>query len=581
MLRAKAEEEPNVARTTSTRIVILAVMVLASVAASAEEPTQTVTTSPGQQTRGTQLGSPQLQLKLQEAVTLALDHNINLEISRLGLASYGEGIVAAGGIFDPTLGANYLEQSSKSPATNQLVGAVVNDSSRRTFDLSFGQYLPTGANVSLGWDNTRTSTNSTFYYLNPSYDSGLRLSLTQPLLKGFGTDVNRTGIEVARRSREIGALQFEAIVIATIGQVESAYWNLVYRIDNLKVKQQSLKLAQDLLDQTRTRVRIGTSAPIDIVQSEATVAVREQEIIVAENAVVDAGDQLKSLMGFERPDDWNTVVVPTDSLEVSTDLAVDLNVAISQALETRPVLRQRAVERQIRELNFLVADNSVKPALDLNVGYGYNGVGGTLHTENETIEGGWDDAMQQIWDRDYPQWSAGLGFTYTLGNNQAKAQRAQRRYDLAIADQNIALERQSVIEETRRAVRVLQDSAKSIAAAVKARELAERNVDAEQKKFANGMSTNFLVLQVQEDLAIAQAAELQSRVTYRQAAVAYQAAVGILLDSRGIQLKDDEAAEEPHPMLKDVEFLKYGHWAKPEELAGTPAAAAPDAADKE
>jgi len=128
---------------------------------------------------------------------------------------------------------------------------------------------------------------------------------------------------------------------------------------------------------------------------------------------------------------------------------------------------------------------------------------------------------------------------------------------------------------------VLQDSAKSIAAAVKARELAERNVDAEQKKFANGMSTNFLVLQVQEDLAIAQAAELQSRVTYRQAAVAYQAAVGILLESRGIQLKDDEAAEEPHPMLKDVEFLKYGHWAKPEELAETPAAAAPDAADKE
>ncbi|MBI4917654.1 MAG: TolC family protein [Acidobacteria bacterium] len=557
---------------------ILAVMVLASVVASAEEPTQTVSTSPGQQTRGAQLGSPQLQLRLQEAVTLALDHNINLEISRLGLASYGEGIVAAGGIFDPTIAANYLEQSSKSPATNQLVGAEVNESKRRTFDLSLGQYLPTGADVRLGWDNTRTSTNSTFYFLNPSYDSGLNFSLSQPLLRGFGTDVNRTGIEVARRSREIGALQFEAIVIATIGQVESAYWNLVYRIDNLKVKQQSLKLAQDLLDQTRTRVRIGTSAPIDIVQSEATVAVREQEIIVAENAVVDAGDQLKSLMGFERPDDWNTVVVPMDSLEVSTDLAVDLDVAISQALETRPVLRQRAAERQIRELNYLVADNSVKPALDLSVAYGYSGVGGTLHAADATIAGGWDDAMQQIWDRDYPQWSAGLGFSYTLGNHQAKAQRAQRRYDLAIADQNIALERQSVIEETRRAVRVLQDSAKSIAAAVKARELAERNVDAEQKKFANGMSTNFLVLQVQEDLAIAQAAELQSRVTYRQAVVAYQAAVGILLEGRGIQLRDDEAAEEPHPMLKDVEYLRYRHWAKSVE---TPTAAAPDAADKE
>jgi len=580
MLRAKAEEEPTVVRTLSTRTVILVVLILASAAAWAEDPRHTVSTAPGQQTRGAQMGAQELPLALQEAVALALEHIINLEVSRLGLASYREGIVAATGIFDPSVSADYLEQSSKSPATNQLVGAQVNVSRRRSFDLSIGQYLPTGASFSLGWTNSRTATNSTFYFLNPSYNSGLSFSFTQPFLKGFGTDVNRTGIEVARRSREIGALQFEEIVIATIGDVEGAYWNLVYRIDNLKVKQQSRKLAQDLLDQTRTRVRIGTSAPIDIVQSEATVAAREQEIIAAENAVADAGDVLKSLMGFERPEDWKTVVIPTDSLEVSTETAIDLDAAITQALESRPILRQRGVERQIREINYVAADNAVLPSLDFKAGYGYSGVGGTLHSENQVVKGGWSDALDQIWGLDYPQWSAGIGFAYTLGNHQAKALRAERRYDLAIADQTLALERQSVIEQTRRAVRSLQDSAKMIAAAIKARELAERNVDAEQKKFANGMSTNFLVLQVQEALAVAQVAELQSRVAYRVAAVAYQAAVGNLLESRSVQLKDESGAAEPHRMFKDVEFLKYGHWAKP-AVEATPAIAPAPAAAKE
>lgn len=545
----------------------VAVLVLAAAAVSAQEAGLQVSTLPGQQARGAKLGAPELRLSLQDAVSMALEHNINLEVSRLGLASAGEGVIAATGVFDPYARVNFSEQFSTSPATNQLVGAQVNEVKRRVFDISYGQTFATGGFLGLSWDNTRTETNSSFYFLNPSYDSGLGLQITQPLLQGFGTDVNRAQIEVARRNRDISGLQFAKIVIATMQGVEDAYWNLVYQIDNLKVKQRSLQLAQDLLEQTQTRVRIGTSAPIDIVQSEATVAAREQDIIVAENAVQGAADTLKLLLGFEDPEDWKSQIIPTDTLETAT-VTPGLDEAIEESLKRRVELRQRELEREIREISLLAADNAVLPALDLSVGYGYSGVGGTYtQRDPETgeiiavVPGGWDDAMQQIGDRDYNQWSAGLAFTYTIGNNTARAVRAQRRYDLSIAKQTMAAERQSVIEETRRAVRGLADSAKSIAAAEKARVLAERNLDAEQKKFANGMSTNYQVLLIQEDLAVAQAAELLSRVAYRRSAVAYEVAVGKLLESRGVALRQGAEAEEPHRFLSGVEWLQYGKWA--------------------
>jgi len=536
-----------------------------------------VSTAPGQQVRGERLGAKELHLGLKEAVALALQHNINLEVSRLGLAAANEGMLAASGIFDPLAALDLSDASRTSPSTNELQGAQVSQSKQLILNLGLTQPLPTGGQLSLGWDNSRSETNSAFYFLNPYYDSGLNFSFSQPLLKGFGTDVARAGIEVARRSRDISRLQFEQIVITTAEQVEEAYWNLVYTRENLKVKQESLKLAQDLLDQTRTRVRIGTSAPIDIVQSEATVAAREQEIIIAEHAVDAAADLLKQLMGFENLDDFMSVIVPSDTLETEAVVA-DLNEAIQQALSRRLELRQREIEGDIGRINLLSASNATKPQLDLVVGYGYTGVNASYVTGEDgqvhAVQGGYRDALDQMWGRDYRQWSAGVSFSYPLGNNTAKATLAQRRFELASATQNLALQRQTVILDVRAAVRGLAASAESIAAAGKARELAERNLDAEQKKFANGMSTNYQVLQIQADLAAAMAAELQARVSYRQARAVYHVAIGDLLEFVGVTLKDEEAVEEPHTFLKDVGWLKFGHWAKSEQ-AEEPKAEAP------
>ncbi len=550
-------------RNPLNRILIVTVVGLVAAGAWGQPAQFSVSTTPGQQTRGATLGAPEMRLTLQDAVALALDHNISLEVSRLGLAVRRESLLGATGLFDPQLEADYQEAASDSPATNALVGARINEVKRRNLTLGYGQFLPTGGNFNVGFGALRQETNSAFYFLNPSYDSDFYLGLSQPLLRGFGVDVNRTGIEVARRSGEISRLEFEKIVIGTLQAVESAYWNLVYQRDNLKVTERSLSLANDLLQQTQTRVRIGTSAPIDIVQSEATVATREQEIIVAQHAVDEAEDLLKRLMGFENADDWRSRIVPLDSLEIVPS-SPDLDESIATAFARRLELQQSTLEREITEITYTAADNATLPGLDLLLNYGYTGINAIYEANPDgtynVIQGDVSDSLSMLADRDYAQWSAGINFSYIFGNHDAKARRAQARYDLEIAEQNLALERQTVIEEVRRTVRGLEASAKAIAAAEKARILAERNLDAEQKKFANGMSTNFQVLEIQEDLAIAQAAELRMRVAYRQAAVNYLVAVGSLLESKSVGLADEEQAEEPHTYWRDADWLKFSNY---------------------
>jgi outer membrane protein TolC len=559
-------------RVRSRWFLILVAVVLVAQVAAAQDAGVVVDLRPGQQARGVRLGAPELRLTLKDAVVMSLQHNINIEVARLQLGSADQGLLGATGIFDPVFKTTASVGKSKAPATSLISPSTES----RQFDLGIGAMLPTGATYSVGWTNRRTKYSGPgteeVFYLNPSYASTVSLSLSQPLLQGFGTDVNRSGIEVARRSREISRLGFENLVITTVQSVESAYWNLVYRRENLTVKQQSLKLAQDLLDQTRTRVRIGTSAPIDIVQSEATVAAREQDIIVAENEVGAAADLLKQLLGFELVEDWTSQIVPVDALE-APPAGANLDAAIADALQRRLVLQQRKLEGEISQTNLLVARNNVLPGLDLNVGYGLQGAGvKSIDATGRPIVGGWTDALSQIKDGDYNQWSVGVVLSVPLGNNRAKAAVAQRRFEAETARQNLALERQGVIADVRQAVRGLDASAKSIFAAEKARELAARNLDAEQKKFANGMSTNYQVLKIQEDLATAQAAELNSRVAYRIATVLYHVAVGDLLTKVDINISDKEPAKEPHTFLKDVGFLKYGTHARAEV---EPAAAAP------
>ncbi len=503
-----------------------------------------------------------LKLDLDQAYAMALERNLNLQVGRYDVAIAGQSIVQRAGIFDPALTAAISGSKSKSPAATQLAGAQVTQSRGTSFDLGIGQLLPTGTQWDVSTNFARSETNSSYFFLNPSWQGQLNASITQPLLNGFGTTVNRSAIVVARNGHQQAATTFALNVIGTLQQVESSYWNLVAAREAVDVKKQSLDLAQQLLDETQERVKVGTAAPIDTVQSEASVASRTEELILARNAAANAEDTLKSVLGFDQPDEWTTGVATAEKLETEP-IHPQLAGAIDTALKRRPELHRQLLGLATLELNLKVARNGILPSLDLRANYGYSGLGGDLVIEDpetgaiQRISGGYSDALQQITNMDYPAWTVGLNFRVPLGNNQAKAQVAQSRFQLEQARTSLESLKQQIILEVRKAVRDLEDGAAAIDAAAAAHKAAQRNLEAEQTKFANGLSTNFQVLQIQDDLALAQLSELNARVAYRRALVAYRIATGTMLEDKGIHIVEPDTPDVPHDFWKNVKWLQF------------------------
>ncbi len=211
-----------------------------------------------------------LKLDLAGAHQLALARNLSLHVGRYDLAIADANVRGSGGIFDPMLQAYLNLDSTKSPTSTILDGANVAESENGRFGIGINQLLPSGAEVGLEWSSRRGKTNSTFFFLNPQWNANLRATLTQPLLNGFGTIVNRSQIIISENIRSQTAVGFEVQVIDLLAQVEQAYWELVATREAIAVRQQSMALAERLLEETRQRVEVGTSAPIDMVQSGAT-----------------------------------------------------------------------------------------------------------------------------------------------------------------------------------------------------------------------------------------------------------------------------------------------------------------------
>ena len=254
-----------------------------------------------------------LKLDLTGAYQLALARNLNLHVGRYDMAIANANVRGSGGIFDPTVWADLGLNSTKSPTSTILEGANVVESDNMNFGLGVNQLLPSGTELGAEWLSNRGQTNSEFYFLNPRWDARLNLTLSQPLLNGFGTNATRAQIIIAENLRDQTAVGFEVEIIRLLADVELAYWELVATREAIAVTEQSLELAERLLEETRQRVEVGTSAPIDMVQSEATVATRHQELIYAYNAAANAEDNLKGLLGFDLPQEWQVRIEATDS----------------------------------------------------------------------------------------------------------------------------------------------------------------------------------------------------------------------------------------------------------------------------
>jgi outer membrane protein len=511
----------------------------------AAEPTRTVSTAlaeaPGE--APLRLAAGELKLSLDEAIELALQRNLRLTIERYSRQRARLGIQEAMGIYDLNLGGNASISHDETPLASNLEGVDVQESDRWTSQLGVTQLFPTGGSATFGGQVSKFDTNALSFGLNPSFGSGVELSVRQPLLRNFGKATTEFGIRVARLSSEQSQVAFAEQVITILQQVEGAYWRLVEAREQLKVAEESKRLAVQLHEDNRIRVEVGTLAPLELVSSEAGIAAREEEVIRARAEIGNAEDVLKTLLRLEGDAAWAAKILPETKPDIEHP-QIDLAAALATALAARPELAREASAQQAREIEAAYYRDQKKPRLDLAVSYGFTGTGGDLVIRDDqgnvvsTVPGGLSDAVEQVTGGDFPGWSVGVELGIPIQNRAAKARATMA--DLAAAQGLTGIEqiRQLITTEVRLAVRALETASQELESAKVSVRLQTANLDAERKKFANGLSTSFQILQVEEDLTNARSREVRAVTTYRRALVEYHRAMGKLLERSGVEVED-------------------------------------------
>ncbi|HEV8631497.1 MAG TPA: TolC family protein [Thermoanaerobaculia bacterium] len=540
-LRAQETSSPTPAPTPEiTEEVATAASSAATTAVAGERQVSTLA-NPEPPPSNVPVADNAIHLSLDDAVTTALRRNLGLLVERYDRQQFHLRIAEALGIYDVGLGGQGYATSETSPSTSRQAGAgQVITTKDRNINLFGDQLTPWGGVGTLTFNLFRRESNSRDLVLNPFFVNDLDLSLVQPLLRNLGRATTEHGIRVAHLNSGISRETFETQVASTLQQVENAYWNLVQAIRDVEVAKESLGLAQELHRMNKVRVDVGTLAPLELVQSEVGIATREEGIITAQAAKDNAEDTLRQLLHLEDGELWNLPIVPTTAPE-TPPTEIDLAQAIATAMTDRAELHSQKLQLDLRQLDVAFFRNQARPRLDLTARYGYNGIGGTIRnpTTGEIIAtGSASDAIRQVRQRDFNGWRLQLDFAYPLQNRTARARVAIADVNLEQGKTQMTQLEETVRTEVRRAVRGVRTAAQEIQSAGASTRLAEQNLDAERKRYENGLSTSFQVLQIQEDLTAARSRQVAAIAGYRRALAEYYRATGRLLAAEGVELDD-------------------------------------------
>jgi len=504
-----------------------AAQIVAAGQAPATAPTQGgQTTAPGE--------SPKVPLTLDDAVKLALDRNLDIAVQRLNPQISDLAYASVRSIYYPSLTSTIQTQSLTQASTNTIQGGSIGSgvtNGTSTFNGGVTQSVPWGGgSYSLTLNNSRGTTDSTISRYNPSYTPIWTGQYLQPLLRGFKTDSTRQQLQVTKLSRDVSDIQLTSTITNTLSNVRNAYWDYVFAIQSVDVARQSVDLANKLVGDNQTRVQVGTMAPIDVVQAQAQAATSVQNLVAAQATMRTAELVLKRLIvsGTQDPN-WNATIDPVDRPDFRPE-TIDVDAAVRRALSQRTDLAIASKDVQMNDVTLKYLADQTKPQADLNATYGLSGVGGTQLVRSgtgvggdspilTTIPGGYGQSLSSLWSGDFPRWTVGVNISYPLGLSSQQAAVARARVQLnQVQAQLKQVELQIATEVTNAAITVRSD-AERVQAAQVARELAQRQLDAENSKFAVGMSTNYFVVQAQNQLATAQNNELQAVLNYRKALV--------------------------------------------------------------
>ena len=524
---------------------------------------------------------------LQEAIGRALENNPGIAAKRLEPVRVGEDVLEAQSQYDPVAGGSAEYTQSITPNANALAGTRTTELNDRFLVANLGKLFRTSTRLTLDFNWDRLANNGRFYQLRPQYTPELGFSLVQPLLRDFGWDFSYLVVRVAERTTEGAFYQYEANVANFVQQVIDAYFAVMGARANVQVQQEAEALAQRTVDENKARVKVGLLPPVAILEAQADASARHDDVIRAENLLEVSRQQLAQLC-FYRPD--GTFVPRTlEPVEYAgiEEVRADVDETLDVALEARPEIHASAKGVQARQLTERIASNALLPRLDVVGGYAVNGLAGkdranakqtskelvvsptdlgncqflgpgaylcpitvTTGTPPSPFAGTRGDAFDRLASGSFKTYNFGVQLSVPIDNAAAKAQHTRSRIELNQSELNHRELLSQVTLEVRQSVADVLSSRQRIDASRVARELAEENLRSQQKRYEVGMATTKDLLDFQQRLTSARAAEVQANFDYAVSVAAWRRAQGTLLEEYHIVLQ--------HPKLKAAPwFAKF------------------------
>ncbi|MGB9466292.1 MAG: TolC family protein [Candidatus Acidiferrum sp.] len=559
-----------------------------------------------------------LEISLQDAVELALENSLDIAVQRYypwisdagllnaeagntGFGTPGALIVASSASinpfaffiqnFDPLIQSSTSVADITTPINNPFisgagtsgVGSIVSHSTQ--FNNQYSQTFHTGTNFTVNWNNTRSSANIANFF-NPDVSSTLSVSISQPLLNGFGKQMWTRNIRIANNNRQIADWAFTQQAITTITNTITAYWELAYARENVKVNQQAVSVAQKLYEDNKKQLEIGSLAPLDVTRSESEVATDTQNLIFAQTTQLQDEQTLKNFISKDplAANIINVEIIPTDRpTQPATIEATSFEEAIKEAFAKRPELQEEIYNLKNAEIDVRATKNALLPSLTANAFYLSAGLAGnspipgaptmistgipivdangnpisvdvgglptpifqsaTITPSTGTVKQGFGTAQSQIFHNRFPEYAAQLTLTLPLRNRSAQAEHVRALLTQRQLETQAQQLRNAALLDVRNTYIALTQDRAQVAAASKARELQQQTFDAEQKKYQLGASTVYNVILTQRDLITAQGTELRALANLEEAKANYERAVGRTLEVNHVTIADGKSGE--------------------------------------
>jgi outer membrane protein len=507
-----------------------------------------------------------LMLSLQDAISLALENNLAIDVERytpwldevslLRAKSGINGLVP----FDPTLTSTLNLQDSVTPLNNPLFAGVIPTGTTNptaqtpvayvqhigNVNLQYNQYFPTGTQFQTGMTNNRTSTNfGAFNLYNPYLQSAVTVTITQPLLRGFGILPNTRLIIEARRTIKVGLSQLEQQVIATTTQVSNDYWELVYARENVKVEEAALGVSQRLYEENSKRLEIGTLSSLDVLTAQSQVASDKQALVQSQSVQLQDETTLLNDITMNPLDGplLGAEIIPTTAISTpDTGENVQIADAVKEAWQKRPELHQAALNLENAGTDVKATKNELLPAVNIFGEYVSSGLGGvqtaTATTGTVIFPGGAGQDLSRVFGGNYSTFEAGINLTLPIRNRAAQADNAQALLNEREQKTQYRQEQNAIFVSVRNALIAMQEDRGSLAAAAEARKLAVQTLEDEQEKYRLGASTSYNVVLRSRDVTTAEGVELRDRINLLEDELKFNQAMGRTLEVNQITLAD-------------------------------------------